>query len=87
MKSNNDIPKFDLTEQIMVEQRKTASVKRKAPQAIDRKPQKKNKSLEDSPQISQNKPVSDIFSLGLDNPCEKIISEIVARDIKKFRSR
>ena len=81
MKSKNDIPKFDLTEQIMVEQRKTASVKRKAPN-------KNRDNNRDSIPIPAplHQPASIPKPISTPNPCDQIIVEIVARDIKKFRS-
>jgi len=76
VKKVNEIPKFDLAEQIMAEQRKITSIRRKAP---GRKP----KAPEGQPQIQP------IASASKQQVCalpekDMIISEIVARDIEKL---
>ena len=86
MKSKNDIPKFDLTEQIMVEQRKTASVKRKAPNKKNNSNSNSN-SNRNRDSIPTPDPIPAAIPIPMPNPCEKIIAEIVARDIQKIRSR
>jgi len=67
------IPKFDLANQIMSEQRKTATIKRKGPGKINKATNHRHKvrstgySIEPPPKLSQQK---------------QIIAEIVARDIQ-----
>jgi hypothetical protein len=79
--SNNDwnqqggeIPKFDLAEQIMAEQRKITAVRRRAPgqktKTPDRKPQTQSSQYTFKPFVLSEQ--------------EKIIAEIVARDIQKL---
>lgn len=82
MKSENNIPKFDLAEQILAEQRKNASVKRKAPERNrDNKPDRnRNSNIENK---SSNLPVP---KKGNSKDDEKIIEEIVARDIRQIRA-
>ena len=72
----NAIPKFDLAEQILAEQRKITAIRRKAPG-------KKNKAPDQQPQaqstgytIKQPPPIL--------SEQEQIIAEIVARDIEKL---
>jgi hypothetical protein len=82
MKSENNIPKFDLAEQILAEQRKTASVKRKAP---DRNRDSKtggnnNSTIENK---TSTLPVQKPDNCNND---DKIIAEIVARDIRQIRT-
>ena len=71
----NEIPKFDLAEQIMAEQRKITAVRRKAPG-------KKTKAPDPRPRIQSTgcavKPPPTSSEKGL------IIAEIVARDIEKL---
>ena len=71
----NEIPKFDLAEQIMAEQRKITAVRRKAPG-------KKTKAPDPQPRIQSTgcavKPPPTSSEKGL------IIAEIVARDIEKL---
>ena len=70
------IPKFDLAEDIMAQQRKVAAMKRKAP----------------SPKIEtkEEKPRIESADHGIERPVpelpeqDKIIAEIVARDIEKL---
>ena len=80
MKSENNIPKFDLADQILAEQRKTASIKRKAPSktVINENPGKKN--------TERNNRISSTTSINFNNG-EQIIAEIVERDIKHFRGK
>jgi hypothetical protein len=72
----NEIPKFDLAEQIMAEQRKITAIRRKAPgqktKAPDRQPRIESTGydIEPPPQALSEK--------------ELIIAEIVARDIEKL---
>ncbi len=75
MQENNGIPQFDLAEQIMAEQRKNASVRRKGPGRKVRAPKEKLKvepvghTIKTQPALPEQ---------------EQIIAEIVARDIKKL---
>jgi len=75
MQENNGIPQFDLAEQIMAEQRKNASVRRKGPDRRVGAPKEKRKvepvghTIETQPALPEQ---------------EQIIAEIVARDIKKL---
>jgi len=74
--SASEIPKFDLAEQIMAEQRKVTAIRRKAPgkktKTPDRKPriQSTGYAFKSPPQVLSEK--------------ELIIAEIVARDIEKL---
>lgn len=79
MQETNGIPKFDLAEQIMTEQRKNASVKRKRP-ARAAGPVKKKPNFE---------PVDIALDLHPVSPGqEQVIADIVARDIERLcRSR
>ena len=76
VQKENEIPKFDLAEQIMAEQRKFTAIRRKAPC-------QKTKSPDRQPQIKSTgyaiKPPQQVL-------LEKdlIIAEIVARDIEKL---
>ncbi len=99
MKSENEIPKFDLAQQIMAGHRKFTAVKRIAPR-------KKDIRLK-TPDISTQTTIEKILSkesnikpaaipmghehggyaIPSTNPADQIISEIVARDIQNFRSR
>ena len=87
MKSENEIPKFDLAEQIMAGQRKFSAVKRIAPRAKERR----LKTIDTRPQIIvQNSPVQEHntqYAIRNTDSPDQIISEIVARDIQKFRSK
>ena len=75
MEERNGIPKFDLAEQIMAEQRKNASVKRKGPakKANSEQPQLKFHPADRAVQ-------SQIVSLAQ----EQVIADIVARDIERL---
>ena len=74
------IPKFDLAEEIMAEQRKITSIRRKAP---DRKTeaQSQEREVEQGPQLIG-------YTLEQPTPVlsgqEQIVAEIVARDIEKL---
>ena len=76
MQETGKIPKFDLAEQIMAEQRKIAAIRRKGPgkKAEFTKQQHKVESIthtvKPTPMLSEQ---------------EQIIAEIVARDIEKLR--
>ena len=71
----NEIPKFDLAEQIMAEQRKITAIRRKAPG-------QKSKTPDQRPRIQSTgyavKPPPALSEK------EQIIAEIVARDIEKL---
>jgi hypothetical protein len=75
MQETNDIPKFDLAEQIMAEHRKNTAIRRKGP-AKKAKPPKK---LHPAELIARNVMPGPIVS----GP-EQIIAEIVARDIENL---
>jgi len=75
MQENNEIPKFELAEQIMAEQRKITAVKRKGPGKMARPPKKQHP----AESIARNV----MPRLILSGPGQ-IISEIVARDIEKL---
>jgi hypothetical protein len=94
MKSENDIPKFDLADQILAGQRKNASIKRKAPvknrdilvtQKSDFVTRDSNTSLVPHGS-SLEVPSSESRDTRHENNAEQIIAEIVARDIHKFRT-
>jgi hypothetical protein len=72
----SEIPKFDLAEQIMAEQRKITAIRRKAP---GRKPKVHDK----QPPIQS---IGSTFELPVRALTEKdlVITEIVARDIEKL---
>ena len=73
MQESNDIPKFDLAEQIMAEHRKNTAIRRKGP-AKKAKPPKK---LHPAELIARNVMPGPIMSVP-----QQIIAEIVARDIE-----
>ncbi len=73
MQERNGIPRFDLAEQIMSEQRKNASISRKGPARKVRPPKQPRKvELVGHPKRSPPVPPEQ----------EQIIAEIVARDIE-----
>lgn len=71
----NEIPKFDLAEQIMSEYRKNSSIRRKGPSQKNETSKQQNGSFSYT-----TKPPSMLTEQ------ETIIAEIVARDIEKFCS-
>ncbi len=75
MQERNGIPKFDLAEQIMSEQRKNASVRRKAPA---RKAQLRPRQPKFDPVLCTM--TSRPESLGQD----QVVADIVARDIERL---
>jgi len=75
MEERNGIPKFDLAEQILAEQRKNSSVKRKAP-TNKVKPEQRRPKLHPAGHAMQ----SHIEALGQ----EQVIADIVARDIERL---
>jgi len=75
MQETNEIPKFDLSEQIMAEQRKITAIKRKGPGKMARPPKKQHP----AESIARNVMPGPILS----GPGQ-IITEIVARDIEKL---
>ncbi len=102
MKSENEIPKFDLATQIMAGQRKFAATKRIAPRAKDQRikttnepchpewdtrPQTTDHDLENKEPEIQKSLKPEVLSLVPESFPDKIISEIVARDIQNFRKR
>ena len=74
-KARIDIPKFNLAEEILAEQRKITAIKRKAPsQKIETAPQTHKAEQTDSigwsmPELTQH---------------DQVVAEIVARDIKRL---
>lgn len=74
VQSLHDIPKFDLAEQIMAEQRKISAVRRKGPgkRTKTKKPQKVEASI---PRVEE--PL-------IHSEQDKIIAEIVTRDINNL---
>ena len=76
--TRNEIPKFDLAEQIMAEQRKNASVTRKGPaRKVQLPKQPREVELVVHAMKSQAVPPGE----------EQVIAEIVARDIEKLCRR
>jgi len=75
MEERNGVPKFDLAEQIMAEQRKNASVRRKGP-AKRVQPAKQQPKIEPVGHVMMSRAVS----LGQ----EQVVAEIVARDIERL---
>ena len=75
MEERNGVPKFDLAEQIMAEQRKNASVRRKGP-AKRVQPAKRQPKLDPVGHAMMPQPMA----LGQ----EQVITEIVARDIERL---
>jgi len=88
----NEIPRFDLAEQIMAEQRKITAIRRKAPgkktKAPDQQPQAQSTDYAikqpPSTRTSQRSAASQSSIL---SEQEQIIAEIVARDIEKLYRR
>jgi len=75
MEGRDGIPKFDLAEQILAEQRKNSSVKRKGPaNKVD--PEQRRPRLHPAGHAMQ----AHIEALGQ----EQVIAEIVARDIERL---
>ncbi len=81
-----DIPKFDLAEQIMAEQRKIIAAKRKRPgtkEALSIKHKAQNAATPETPYAERL--TTEIRSMGYaSRDTDRIIAEIVARDIAKF---
>jgi len=76
VQETSEIPKFDLAEQILAEQRKITAIRRKAPG-------KKTKATEQQPHIESIGYTIKQPSAKLSEQ-EQIIAEIVARDIEKL---
>jgi len=72
----NEIPKFDLAEQIMAEQRKITAIRRKAPGKKTKTPDQWPRIQSTGYAIKQPPPTLPEY--------ERIIAEIVARDIEKL---
>jgi hypothetical protein len=72
----SEIPKFDLAEQIMAEQRKVTAIRRKAPGKKTKTPDRRPRIQSTGCAIKQPPPTS--LEKGI------IIAEIVARDIEKL---
>ena len=75
MQETNDIPKFDLAEQIMAEHRKITAVRRKGPGKMASPPKKQHP----AESVTRNVVPGPILS-----GSEQIIAEIVARDIENL---
>lgn len=75
MQETNEIPKFDLAEQIMAEHRKITAVKRKGPA----KKVKSAKKLHPAESIGRN-----VIANQVNSGPQQIIAEIVARDIRNL---
>jgi len=75
MQEKSGIPKFDLAEQIMAEQRKITAIRRKGPGKLTKPPKK----LHPAESIAHNFEPHPILS-----GQGQIIADIVARDIEKF---
>ena len=75
VQQTNEIPQFDLAEQILAEQRKIAAIRRKAP---DKRP-------EIPKQEQQVKSIGLTIKPPILLEQEQIIAQIVARDIEKLR--
>ena len=75
MQEIGEIPKFNLAEQIMAEQRKITAVRRKGPGKMARPPQKRHP----AESIGRN-----VMPMPILSGPEQIISEIVARDIEEL---
>ena len=75
MQENNEIPKFDLAQQIMAEQRKVTAIRRKGPGKLTKPPKK----LHPAESIAHNFEPHPILS-----GQGQIIADIVARDIEKL---
>lgn len=78
----NEIPTFDLAEHIMAEQRRSTSTKRKSP---GRQSQTQDAPIKDAIIIEEKSPIKNQHSFEFVAPQRNpIISDIVARDIKKL---
>jgi len=75
VQDTNEIPKFDLAEQIMAEQRKITAIRRKAPS-------RKTKTPDLPPRIESTRYANELPRALSEK--ELIIAEIVARDIEKL---
>ena len=77
--SNIDIPRFDLAEDIMAEQRRLTAVRRKGPGG----PEPVNLTPSPGLRSSQSRHT---FSEGFNDISDPIIADIVTRDIERFCS-
>ena len=75
MQETGEIPKFNLAEQIMAEQRKITAIRRKGPGKMAKPPQKQHP----AESIGRNVMPRPILAVP-----EQIIAEIVARDIEEL---
>ena len=87
MKSENEIPKFDLAEQILAGQRKFASAKRTAPKKKDTRLKTADVRPQAEVQKIYSKERNTQYSILNTDSADQIISDIVARDIQKIRSK
>lgn len=76
MQETNDIPKFDLAEQIMAEHRKNTATKRKGPAKKSKLLKKQHPAQLIARNIMMPRPIV--------NGPEQVIAEIVARDIENL---
>ena len=75
MQETNEIPKFDLADQIMAEHRKNTSIRRKGPAKKTKPPKKKHPAELIARQVAPRPIISEP---------QQIIAEIVARDIENL---
>jgi hypothetical protein len=75
MQETGEIPKFDLADQILAEQRKTTAIRRKGPGKMAKPPKKQHP----AEMIARN-----VMPRPLLSGPGQIIAEIVARDIKEL---
>ena len=75
MQETNEIPEFDLSKQIMAEQRKITAIRRKGPDKMAKPPRKQHP----AESIAWNVMTGSVVS----GP-QQIIAEIVARDIENL---
>jgi len=89
-REGNDIPKFDLAEEIMAEQRRITAIRRKGPGQKIEAPSEEEEVERDftSQEDDEMEGWSIGYTIGQPPPMlseqEKIIAEIVARDIEKL---
>ncbi len=98
----SEIPKFDLAEQILAEQRKITAIRRKAPGKPQRLPslapavtrvQSQDVAVSKKPKTPDRQPQAQSTDYAIKQPPsilseqEQIVAEIVARDIEKLYRR
>ena len=97
--TESEIPKFDLAEQILAEQRKITAIRRKAPGTSQRLPslapavtrvQAQDGAADKKPKAPDRQPQAQSTDYAIKQPPsilseqEQIVAEIVARDIEKL---